>query len=256
MYTAEVVDPQDFQSAVDEQQHEKESTSEGSSTTKTNTPTLLCLHGFATQPDAWLEDCANYPRNSKNETTVVIPILWAAADGLNPWQAYRADRTGAQVVGDALAPLLTCARALQNKSLMCHSMGNFVLQWAASPALELEYEDRFRDIFMVAPDTDQDMFRSSEGQNILKLVQNRVHVLHAKDDRALNFRQRFVIRRKALGLRGDPTNAALNFDCLSFSGKADPLVHHSYQFHPRAVQYYERWMRSPMSKKDAIASNF
>lgn len=195
--------------------------------------TLLCMHGFNTQPQDWLRACAEYSGNS-----TIIPLMWAATEDL----AYFEDRSEAVESALAFRSLLeTCIGIKGPKSLMCHSMGNYILRNAAPIGTACRLMEN---IYMVAADVNSTIFSTQSGVSIQKLGR-RVHVLYSRGDRALLFRQS-VLRRTfgrrrvpALGFAGAPDGVNVtNVDCRGFSNRNDVLGH-SYYFKPEAVDYYE-----------------
>lgn len=219
---------------------------------------LLYMHGFNVPPRHVLEACGEY---SQAHRRLVIPLLWAVED--RSVLGYGADRIlNAPTAAEAFGDKLNVVKHVRT-SLLCHSMGNYVLRLAARTS---ETGDRpFEDIFMVAADVSHDIFEKSQnmhadskendGLEIRNMVKNKVHVLHSHKDRAMKARKWHpkTWNIPGLGASGyrntaehplhpELVNKLTKFDCSSFSGKADPLIHHRYQFYQKSVDYYEENM--------------
>jgi esterase/lipase superfamily enzyme len=210
--------------------------SSSSRSVKSPTTLLLCVHGFNTQPADWLRTCADYT----GDNCTVIPVLWPASDKRSFWQAYREDQSNAPATGASFCPLLECLEQIGGKkSLMCHSMGNFVLKWSAPPQPPKRL---FENIFMVAADVDQNIFDDQQdaGKRILSMA-NRVHVLYSNNDLALWVGQTVIGRTPALGFYGPRKvvqNKVTSLKCNAFS-RSKGLLGHRYHFAKQAIDYYE-----------------
>jgi hypothetical protein len=223
---------------------------------------LLCVHGFRKQPAEWLTTCAAYDGGNR---FTVVPVLWPASDARTFWEAYYEDRHNARFTGAAFRPLLECLEQISGpKSLMCHSMGNYILTWSAPVTAPAQL---FDNIFMVAADVDQDIFTSSShnddasnttphaaaaaGHRILNLA-HRVHVLYSNLDVALWGRQVSTIRTPVLGLHGPPREVdrkVTSLKCNDFArSDGDFWVGHNYFFSKKAIEYYESSLSSSATK--------
>jgi esterase/lipase superfamily enzyme len=234
------VDPTEVEDAIQKEQ------ARATRSVKSPTTLLLCVHGFNTQPADWLRTCAGYTGNF-----TVIPVLWPASDKLAFWQAYREDQSNAPATGASFRPLLKCLEQIGGKkSLLCYSMGNFVLKWIAPPQPP---ERRFENIFMVAADVDQNIFDDQQeaGKRILSMA-NRVHVLYSNTDLALWARQTITMRTgtPALGFSGPrkvdqngprkvDQNKVASLKCNAFSRSNGDWVGHGYVFAKNAIDFYE-----------------
>jgi esterase/lipase superfamily enzyme len=223
---------------------------------------LLCVHGFRTQPADWLTACAAYDGGH----FTVVPVVWPASDERLFWEAYDEDRDNAPSTGAAFRPLFECLEQITGpKSLMCHSMGNFILKWSAPL---IAPKQLFDNIFMVAADVDRDIFAAASsshddddesnttpnaaaGQRILNLA-HRVHVLYSNLDLALWGRQTATIRKPALGFHGPPREAdrkVTSLKCNDFArSDGDFWAGHSYFFSKNAIEYYESSSLSSATK--------
>jgi esterase/lipase superfamily enzyme len=207
---------------------------------KNNKIPLLCVHGFGTQPPFWLETCAKYPRGKKYRFTA-IPVIWPCGDlGL---VSYFGDRHVALGTAASFLSLLmkSSLQPLRQVSLMCHSMGNYIL-WLVSQSLT----NSFDHIFMVAADVDDDIFKDGRKHNVPQMVRcgGKIHVLFCNRDKALRVRRLVHCGRTALGRNGpvdvgqavQPKIQPVNARAFISAG----WLAHSYYFSAGAIAYYEQ----------------
>jgi len=71
---------------------------------------------------------------------MLVPVIWPSAGGVK----YSSDRVNASGAGNAFKTLKKGIDSFPRKSLLCHSMGNFVLRHAADATF------KFDNIFMAA----------------------------------------------------------------------------------------------------------
>lgn len=97
---------------------------------------LFFIHGFNSNPEDVFKQCQEYQtKQQQQQQRLVIPVLWACAtDGI--WGYSKDRRFNAPLAAEALAPLLRIAYAFPQRSLLCHSMGNYVLQGVARAFFE------------------------------------------------------------------------------------------------------------------------
>jgi len=199
---------------------------------------------------------------------LVLPILWAATWD-NLWYGDDRNTSAPEAATNfsALSSLLN--DVLQNssvkKSIIAHSMGNYVLRIFAQNYTS--NEPVFENVFMVAPDVRWDLFnqdyisrgeietqenaeKANGGLQIALLAKNKVHVLYTVNDVALLFRQTwhrfFGNETSALGrcagfamdtVHSSLKNKIVFHDC----GYMQPRfgVKHSYNDTELAMKYYE-----------------
>lgn len=220
---------------------------------------LLCVHGFNTKPSDWLKSCANYTGNY-----LVIPVIWPSdARGLCTYWTDKSniqDEVAAQlqvlfhIINDALGP---------NKSIMCHSMGNYVLQILAPSAPGMPPIATFRDIFMVAADVGRDIFDKGKvhGTSVLHLSSNRIVVLYSRRDLAMYARLFTNWFKCALGHAGcdttriveDQRQKVINIESSSFQACCSAGTGHGYQFTARAIGIYENPLSPPTEPPEVIS---
>lgn len=115
---------------------------------------LFCVHGFNVQPGSHLKDCQKHQggRFNKGKFTLV-PVIWPSEGGVDD---YGGDREiNAPGAGKAFRTLKNGIDSFPSKSLLCHSMGNRVLKFAADAKF------KFDNIYMAAADVRHDLFHAS-----------------------------------------------------------------------------------------------
>ena len=213
---------------------------------------LLCIHGFNVQPEAHLEQCRL--NKDKFEKFYVLPVIWPSTGGI---QNYLGDRGYSKGAGEALKKALAkYAGLFPRKSIMCHSMGNRVLRYAADGKFG------FDNIFMVAADVNNEMFdkayidnnsedRRKDGlriKNMLNKSVSKIHVLHNRQDFALvgSTAVKFGVGRLGAGgarkskLHPDVKDEIENINCgRKWLNWTPRFASHSYQWDDEAIAYYE-----------------
>merc|ERR1739845_289513 len=152
---------------------------------------LFCIHGFTVQPGYHLKKLKDL--NQKKFTKgkfMLVPVIWPSSK-----VEYWNDREASLGAGKSFKTLKKEVNSFPSKSLLCHSMGNRVLRYAADAKF------KFDNIFMVAADVRHDIFHKDyirgngetekeDGLRICSMLSNRnkgkVHVLYNGADYALN----------------------------------------------------------------------
>jgi len=217
---------------------------------------LVYIHGFnvawheALGTAAALQLMLNRPGAGDPEQSVLVVLFSWPADGLAlPFVSYKSDRSEAKASGyavgrgflklrDYLAAMqdraggeAPCGRALH---LLCHSMGNYVLQNAL--ARMVTYTPRgvlprlFEHVFMCAPDVDDDVLESGRAMARLPQLCRRVSIYHNRGDVALYVSDFTKGNPDRLGTAGAARPAQLHHkvhqvDCTPL---VTGLVEHSY----------------------------
>jgi len=210
---------------------------------------LLYVHGFnvswhaAVGSALALQAMLNRPGIGAQAKRDVLVILytWPSDGSALPFVAYRSDRTEAIGSGFALgrgilklrdfladATRTTVKRGEevkirkelcnQNLNLLCHSMGNYVLQNAIQRLIERSEGNRlpriFDHVFMCSPDVDDDVLESGKPLGKLHEICRNVNVYFNRGDLAL---------RGSDYTKGNP-------DRLGTNGAANPLQVHQKVF--------------------------
>jgi esterase/lipase superfamily enzyme len=143
--------------------------------------------------------------NSKQETIVVL-FTWPSDGMMLPYVSYASDRADAAASGnsfgrailkfrDFLGKLRSLARLRQTTlcnqdvHLICHSMGNFVLQNAAEKIEQFTpgtcMPRLFKHIFLCAPDVDDSVLEPDQPMGRLHQLADNITVYHNREDRAI-----------------------------------------------------------------------
>jgi esterase/lipase superfamily enzyme len=182
------------------------------------------------------------------QQAAVVLFTWPS-DGLAlPFVSYKSDRSEAQGSGyafargllkvrDFLAALADRARGRacpQDLHLLCHSMGNYVLQNALGRLREFTpgtaLPRLFEHVFLCAPDVDADVLEPGRQMGDLHELARAVTVYHNTGDLALHVSDYTKGNPDRLGSHGAARAAALpdkvqQVDCSRIVGG---LVEHSY----------------------------
>ncbi len=103
---------------------------------------LFCIHGWSIQPGQHLQDLQAAGKKFDQGKFTLVPVIWPTRQGLFN---YLSDQeTSAAGAGKAFMTIKKGIDNFPSKSLLCHSMGNFVLRNAAFEKF------KFDNIFMVA----------------------------------------------------------------------------------------------------------
>jgi esterase/lipase superfamily enzyme len=145
-------------------------------------------------------------RGDKSQNVVVILFTWPS-DGLAlPWVSYKSDRSEARGSGAAVGRALLKTRDFlvglrdrakegggklcrQDIHLLCHSMGNFLLQqvlsrmWDYTPGNTLPRI--FEHVFLCAPDVDDTALESGQPLEKIDQIARNVTIYHNRGDVAM-----------------------------------------------------------------------
>lgn len=211
---------------------------------------VICLiHGFAATLEAAVERAAELKdkyRVDGREAQVFV-FSWPADGEMVPFLDYYSDRKDAQASGVAMARAILKLRDFltaagrerfcrQSIHLVAHSMGAYALRWAVQ-GLRAERGDPppriFENVFLMAPDEDDDAFEHDHKLRLLPALARAVHVYFSPDDRALfisDTTKRNPDRLGSLGPRlrdGLPRKVTL-VDCRDVDVSPDDMTNHQY----------------------------
>mmetsp|Transcript_76621 Transcript_76621/g.150196 ORF Transcript_76621/g.150196 Transcript_76621/m.150196 type:complete len:303 (-) Transcript_76621:211-1119(-) len=211
---------------------------------------LLYVHGFTVTPSGILEDTAKmnaYYASLAGPKAFVIPVIWPS----EPLD-YSGQKDIAPCAAAALRSLLPKFSRTMPVSIVCHSMGNFVLKKFAPESGNPIF--KFTNIYMVASDVRGTTFdegdSEGDGEDILRLVQGKVLVLWYWWDMALLARRFLNWGRPALGKNGFKTSKVkpenrsriVQRKCADFAktieGVLEQRIGHGYHTTPAALDYY------------------
>lgn len=219
---------------------------------------LVYIHGFnvswadAVASALALQIMANRDGigDDAQKTTVVL-FTWPSNGSAMPYVAYKSDRSEAKGSGYAFARGMLKLRdhlaqlggfdCGQDLHLLCHSMGNYVLQnalermreFSPGPALPRLFEY----VFLCAPDVDASVLEPGQPLGDLHELARTVSVYHNTGDAALRISDYTKGNPDRLGSYGAARSAVLSdkveqIDCSAIVGG---LVEHSYYLDGRVA---------------------
>lgn len=242
----------------------KEMFQEVKSEMEKSTDAIVYVHGYAVK---WTEAVANAlslqamlnkkDENMENQKVIVNLLTWPsygryvlAEDARRIFLgAYRSDRIEAEASGAALGRgiLKLCDFFIDMRKtgqpacnqcihILCHSMGNYVLQNAltlanntstsALPAL-------FEHIFFCSADIDDTVLEPDQAMGILHQLSSSLSIYYNREDKALWFSDKLKGNPDRLGTNGAARSAAVHkkihqIDCTSIIQEGIVSNEHSY----------------------------
>lgn len=223
---------------------------------------LLVTHGFNVKPEKFFERVAKGRKLLAKNKVLLIPVLWPCSDKTGIIRSYDLDLANIpEGVAERLVPLLRIfvetEKVMKSTSLMCHSLGNYVLRWMAQHAKKrglwslLRGRRKLKHIFMVAPDVRWHIFDQDQNENaakdlnfgkcIAELCSGNIYVCHSNKDLALLL-GRAVHWIPALGRNGYKDKETLHeslrdrvhkINCNSYNNLPP---YHGYQFSKKMVE--------------------
>lgn len=221
------------------------------------TDVLIYIHGFnvswtsAVGSALGLQETLNHsPVRDPKQKVLVVLFTWPSDGVALPFVSYKSDRTDARASGyavgrgflklrDYLAMLRDRSRggaALcdQDIHLLCHSMGNYVLQNALERMNEFTPGTAlpriFENVFLCAPDVDDNTLEPGEPMGSLHELTRNISIYFNRGDRALTVSDYTKGNPDRLGSAGAARPALLHnkiheVDCTPI---VHGLVEHSY----------------------------
>jgi esterase/lipase superfamily enzyme len=218
---------------------------------------LVFVHGFnvswweAVSSALALQLMINRRRRDGDPELLVFLFSWPSDGAAVPWFSYYSDRDDAAMSGAAVGRAFLrlrdylfeawrddrsarrehCRRAFH---LLCHSMGNYVLENALARTREFSRGGKpprlFEQVLLCAPDVDDNAFEEGRGLHRLPQMAEQVTVYHNRGDAALQVSDYSKGNRDRLGWRGASTPAQLDgrvhqVDC---SDIVSGVVEHGY----------------------------
>ncbi len=224
---------------------------------KGGTDVVVFVHGFNV---TWKEAVGNAlalqltlnrtdGSDPKQKTNVVL-FSWPS-DGLAlPYMSYKSDRSEAKCSGyavgraflrlrDFLISLRRNNAALcdQQIHLLCHSMGNYVLENAVQRLAEFTpgsaLPRMFEHIFMCAPDVDDDVLQPGKPLGRVHELARKVTIYHNRDDKAMYISDYSKGNPERLGTNGPAQANAIHQKCEAVdttlvTKEKGGMVKHSY----------------------------
>ncbi len=184
----------------------------------------------------------------------VVVFTWPSDGSLMPWKAYRSDRQDAFATGpafgraflklrDFMAQLSAEDACERRVHLLCHSMGNYVLQNALPSIIDQhggQLPRIFDQIVMAAPDVDADALETAFKLGRLPEAARRLSVYINDRDKALMTSDVTKGNPARLGLDG-PSNLTFVpdkvevIDCSEATFRHDGAIQHHYYLEGRAL---------------------
>ena len=207
---------------------------------------LVYIHGFNVSFDEAAGSAAALQAKLDKAGLDIIVVLftWPSDGKSTPFISYKKDRD------DAAASGLAFSRAFQKLHdflvglprdaycgcaihLLCHSMGNFVLEntlWHLRKNTPGKLPRIFAEIVLASPDVDDDAFESENKFGRLTELARRINVYFNRGDEALVISDKTKGNPDRLGEGGpkhpmDVPSGVVNLDCSEIVGG---LVEHSY----------------------------
>lgn len=212
---------------------------------------VLLIHGFDCSFENALSNAAELKTlwGTKGKPLDTGVFSWPSNGRLVPWMDYRSDRddarSSAKAVARSLERLLSYLRKLDRADwcdadihLVAHSMGNYVLRNALQAMLSTVGERTlprvFKNIFLMAPDEDNDAFEDPGKLGRLPELAESVQVYFARNDEALTISHLTKGNPDRLGTTGPRTLTSLPqkvvlIDCADVSETSSTSdVRHQY----------------------------
>jgi esterase/lipase superfamily enzyme len=222
-----------------------------------NSDVVIYIHGFnvswaeAVGAAASLQLMLNRHNTPGDKNILVILFSWPSDGKALPYVSYKSDRTDASGSGkafgrgllklrDYLEELKTGSKKTdsplcnQDIHLLCHSMGNYVLQNTLermrSFANGTSLPRLFEHVFMCAPDVSDDVLEPEKAMGDLHQITRNVTVYHNKGDLAMSISDYTKGNPDRLGHEGAARPAQLHRKChqVDCAPLVSGLVEHSY----------------------------
>ncbi|MFQ5914108.1 MAG: alpha/beta hydrolase [Nitrospinota bacterium] len=222
---------------------------------------LIFIHGFNVSWDEAvgsalaLQEMLNRPGvGDKKQKILVVLFTWPSDGKALPFVSYKSDRSEAKGSGYAVGrgilkvrdfliklrdrakhssndPKILCGQSLH---LLCHSMGNYVLQNALERIQEHTTGSGlsriFEHIFLCAPDVDEDVLETNKPMGRLHEVCRSVSVYHNRGDVAMYVSDYTKGNPERLGTGGaaHPSQLHHKVQQIDCSPIVTGIVEHSY----------------------------
>ena len=174
---------------------------------------LIYIHGFNV---SWFEAVGsalamqlmlqNAPARDPLQKVLVILFTWPSDGMALPWVSYKSDRSEAKGSGAAVGRAFLKARDFlaelrdrakkggkklcgQDIHLVCHSMGNYLLQSALARTFDFTPGSTlprlFEHIFLCAPDVDDNVLEADQPLAKIDQIARHVTIYHNREDKAM-----------------------------------------------------------------------
>jgi esterase/lipase superfamily enzyme len=224
-----------------------------------NNDTLVYIHGFNTSLQDALDGIhdlkQNYIDNRENPIARIVMFSWPSNDQL---LEYRSDRRDAEISGYALgraySKFFKFLKQFFHKSdatqshqpcncnlhLMCHSMGNYVLERMLRTLIESNslITTVFKEVILVAADVDWNVMENPRPLYSITRTCERVHLYFHLKDRALTISETTKNSLNRLGKYGPQNiwNIPQHVSVVDASvASGDSPTNHSYHLKDKTV---------------------
>lgn len=241
---------------------------------KASSDVLVYIHGFnvgwtdAVASALALQESLNQPDDGKPDQRVLVVLFTWPSDGQAlPYVSYKSDRTEARASGAAVGRALLKTRDFllkvrtldargrdvacgQELHLLCHSMGNYVMQCALERLADFtpgsSFPRMFEHVFLCAPDVDDTVLEPERPLGSLHELAQHVTVYYNRGDVAMYVSDYTKGNPERLGHNGAARPALLHnkvnqVDCSPIVGG---WVEHSYYQDGRINQDIRRSIAS------------
>ena len=216
---------------------------------------VIYIHGYSVSwEDAVasamaLQTTLNVSTDGSNKKIVVVLFSWPSDGQKFPIYSYKSDRADAEFSGSAFGRGILKFRDFlmkertrvdgvmqcnQEVHLLCHSMGNYVLQKTLKRLIEFNHGMRlprlFDHVFMCAPDVNDDALEDGKPLARLQELARNVSIYHNSGDVAMSISDYTKQNPDRLGLNGVEKVSQLSqkvhqIDCSEI---VTGMIEHSY----------------------------
>lgn len=224
---------------------------------------LIYIHGFnvsweeavAAAMALQLKTSYGLDRNDDKDITVIL-FSWPSDGAAKPIYSYKSDRADAEYSGasfgrgllklrDFLQKHMTRKRDSEGRALgrlnceheihlLCHSMGNYVLQNTLKRLIEFNHgmtlPRLFDHIFMCSPDVDDNVFEAGQPLQRLHELARSITVYYNRGDVAMYISDYTKQNPDRLGMNGiaNPSQVSSKIHQVDCSDVVEGVVEHSY----------------------------
>jgi esterase/lipase superfamily enzyme len=219
--------------------------------------TIIFIHGYnvafkeAMKSAAQVSD--NFAHLNDGRGVNMLAFSWPSDGSMVPWIAYSSDRRDASASGPAFARGILKLRDFlvelkdsqvcdQKIHLIAHSMGNYVLRHALQEIRRQSPSGLprvFDQIFLMAPDEDDDAFEHDHKLKLLPRLARHVNVYFNRGDTAMSISDRTKGNPDRLGDDGPraPFQVPAKVTQIDCTEVVSGIVEHSYFVNePKVVQ--------------------
>mmetsp|Transcript_12576 Transcript_12576/g.13787 ORF Transcript_12576/g.13787 Transcript_12576/m.13787 type:complete len:310 (+) Transcript_12576:154-1083(+) len=210
---------------------------------------LFCIHGASVQINSKLDAAEEAVYNFKEAGTYYpVPVIWPTQE--NPL-GYPFDQRSAEEAGELFRCFVECIPRDQfpRKSLMMHSMGNFLVHSGKEGnPLDVQFDNIFMvaadipvDIFSKDPGNDDDKEKADNWKELLGNNGGKIFVVHSTGDHVLRLSAiSFNVFTPRIGFHGAEGNTRdeLKDVIESVNARGNVGAVHDYHYEKWTIQQY------------------